>query len=97
MKQITQPIADVDVELITFHEENIFETFTTALNLDVKDVQSVEKAIAEIKARRPLAFLKRNDDSYILITKKEDAVLANENARQGRRESIANGSNHKRR
>ena len=75
MKQITQPIADVDVELITFHEENIFETFTKTLNLDVKDVPNVEKAIAEIKARRPLAFLKRNDDTYILITKKEESLV----------------------
>ena len=31
MKQITQPITDVDVELITFHEENVYETFTNAL------------------------------------------------------------------
>jgi hypothetical protein len=88
MKQITQSIADVDVELITFHEENIFETFTKALNLDVKDVPSVEKAIAEIKARRPLAFFKRNDDTYILITKKEEAMITNENGRQGGHDSM---------
>jgi len=92
MKQITQSIADVDVELITFHEENIFETFTKALNLDVKDVPSVEKAIAEIKARRPLAFFRRNDDTYILITKKEEAMITNENGKKGRHDSMADAA-----
>jgi hypothetical protein len=75
MKQITQPITDVDVELITFHEENVYETFTSALQLDVQDVPSREKAIAIIKASHPIAFFQRDDNSFILITKKEESLV----------------------
>jgi hypothetical protein len=75
MKQITQPITDVDVELITFHEENVYETFTNALRINVQDVPSREEAIALIKARHPIAFFQRDNSSFILITKKEESVV----------------------
>jgi len=75
MKQITQPITDVDVELITFHEENAYETFTNALNINVRDVPSREEAIAMIKARHPIAFFQTDKSSFILITKKEESVV----------------------
>jgi hypothetical protein len=75
MKQITQPITDVDVELITFHEENVYETFTNALQLDVQDVRSREEAIAIIKARHPIAFFQRDKNSFVLITKKEECLV----------------------
>jgi len=75
MKQITQPITDVDVELITFHDENVYETFTNALRINVQDVPSREEAIASIKARHPIAFFPTGNSSFILITKKEEAVV----------------------
>ena len=75
MKQITQPITDVDVELITFHEENVYETFTNALSINVQDVPSREEAIALIKAKHPIAFFQKDNSSFILITKKEESVV----------------------
>ncbi|HEY5916166.1 MAG TPA: hypothetical protein VIU13_02130 [Chryseolinea sp.] len=75
MKQITQPITDVDVELITFREENVYETFTNALQLDVQDIPSREEAIAMIQARHPIAFFQRDNNSFILITKKEESLV----------------------
>jgi hypothetical protein len=75
MKKITQPITDVDVELITFHDENVYETFTNALGINVQDVESREEAVAEIKARHPIAFFQTDNNSFILITKKEESVI----------------------
>lgn len=74
MKQITQPITEVDVELITFHEENVYETFTNALKLNVQDVPSREEAIAIIKAKHPIAFFKADNSSFIVITKKDESL-----------------------
>ena len=82
MKQIIQPITDVDVELITFHEENVYESFTNALQLNVQDVPSRDEAIARIKAKHPIAFFQRDNSSFILITKKE-GVLVDSKQRNG--------------
>ena len=75
MKQITQPITDVDVELITFHDENVYETFTNALKINVQDVPSREEAIAKIRAKHPIAFFQKDASSFILITKKEESLV----------------------
>ena len=65
----------MDVELITFHEENVFETFTNALKLNVQDGPSREEAIDMIRAKHPIAFFQRDANSFILITKKEESVV----------------------
>ena len=78
MKQITQSITGVDVELITFHEENVYETITNALNLNVQDVTGRDEAIALIKAKHPIALFPRGNNSFILITKKDESVTDGE-------------------
>ena len=75
MKQISQPIQDVDVELISFHEENVYETLTNALRVDVQEVPSIEKAIAKIKARHPVAFVPYKKNCLILVKKREEEPI----------------------
>ena len=71
MKQISQPIQDVDVELISFHEENVYESFTNDLHLDVQEVPSIEEAITRIKAGNPLVFVPYEKGTYIRIKRRE--------------------------
>jgi hypothetical protein len=70
MKKIVYDLADVDVKLIKFYSSDPYEGFTDIPGREVKDVVSEVDEIEAIERRNPIVFIKQQDGSYLLITKK---------------------------
>lgn len=73
MKKVIYSITDVDVKLIKFYSSDPYEEFSDVPGRVVENVVSELNEIDAIQRTNPIAFLKQNDGSYLLITKKGEA------------------------
>jgi hypothetical protein len=71
MKMIVYDVTDVDVKLIKFYSTDPYEGFTDVPGREVRDVASELMEIEAIERRNPIAFIKQQNGSYLLLTKKE--------------------------
>ena len=71
MKKVVYSITDVDVKLIKFYSSDPYEEFTDIPGRMVESVASELGEVDAIQRTNPIAFIKQNDGSYLLITKKE--------------------------
>ena len=69
---IVYDLAGVDVKLIKFYSKDPYEGFTDLPGREVRDVLSELTEIDAMERRNPIAFIKQQDGSYLLITKKDD-------------------------
>jgi len=77
MKKIVYSLTDVDVKLIKFYSVDPYEGFTDVPGRDVEDVVSEVNEIEAIERKNPIAFIKQQNGSYLLITKKDDSKNIN--------------------
>ena len=66
-------MTDVDVKLIKFYSLDPYEGFTDVPGRVVENVTSEISEIEAIQRTNPIVFVKQNDGSYVLITKKGEA------------------------
>lgn len=71
MKKLTVEITDVEVKLLKFFRKDAYESFDDIEGRTVEDVLSELDEVQAIQDKKPIAFFKKPDGSYILITKKE--------------------------
>lgn len=68
MKKVSIRLTDVEVELIKFVKEDPYQDFDILENRNTEEIKSEIEEIQRLQNQRPIAFFKRNDGSYILIT-----------------------------
>jgi hypothetical protein len=70
MKKIVYSVTDVDVRLIKFSSSDPYAGFTDLPGRQVENVASEFSEVERIERSNPIAFIRQNDGSYWLITKK---------------------------
>ena len=68
MKKVSIRLTNVDVQLIKFVKEDVYEDFDILEDRKTEEVKSEIDEIQRLQAKRPIAFFKQNDGSFILIT-----------------------------
>jgi hypothetical protein len=75
MKKVSIRLTDVDVQLIKFVKEDPYQDFDVLENRKTEDIKSEIEEIQRLQDQRPIAFFKRNDGSYILITSVKEELV----------------------
>jgi len=77
MKKVVYSIPDVDVKLIKFYAADPYQEFSDVPGRVVENVVSELNEIDAIQRTNPIAFIKQNDGSYLLVTRAGDGKTMN--------------------
>ncbi|MEO5979896.1 MAG: hypothetical protein ABIQ21_22215 [Chryseolinea sp.] len=75
MKKITLTVQDVEVKIIKFVSRDVYEDFGDLDGRNVENVASEIDEIDKLRVKKPIAFFKQNDGSYLLVTQKASSAV----------------------